>query len=291
MPATFFHVEAYAPVSLGEKATLYGVIGEACRDPGFHPHVNNPLEPIVLWGTHPRALLPLIENLRTAGTDRGVRRIPATFPLLIGAVASLPVSPAAFDRDPELRQRVEAWIELTLQFFLAEFAGALKSVVLHRDEPYLHVHAFSLPTPDPVTCAVTVESIWRPMAAQGLARRNGESWWDQRRAFKDSAKEAQDRYYVTVGQPAHLERLGPDPDRRRRPRHDHLAQREAEENQRAAAAEVAVANARAEEWLRRMRDLRVEAAAEIVNLRAENARLAEALRNARPDPNDAAPQP
>jgi len=244
MPSTFFHCETYAAKGSGGKANMFGVLAEASRTAGFHPHVRDPQPPRRILGLHPTEILALVQERLVVATDRGRRRLPRTFPVLLAAVASIPVRPADVDANPEVTARVDTWIALNVQFFKTEFGAALVAILAHTDEANFHLHVYAVPAPDPVNGAFSMETIWRPLAAQGAARRAGGTRRSQREAFREEAKRLQDRYHAVVGAAADLKRLGADPERRRHPRAVHLAHRRAGEE--AARREVAIEEMRAE---------------------------------------------
>ena len=231
MPAQFFHAESYAAKGSHGKRNLYEVLAEASRTPGFHPHLLNPRPPVVVYGRHPADLVAIIDaRLRTA-TDRGRRRLPRTFPVLLAVVASIPVQPADIAASLDVRRRVEAWVANSVQFFIDEFGGSLESVISHDDERFFHLHAYAVPIPNPDNQALSAETVWKPLAEQGRVRRAGGSRRAQRDAFRPAAKLVLDRYYTAVGAPSELQRLGPN--RARVSRAAHLARtRQAEEEAR-----------------------------------------------------------
>jgi hypothetical protein len=234
--AQFFHAETYAPVGSHGKRNLYDVLAEASRTPGSHPHVLNARPPVVVYGRHPTDLVAIIDARLSTATDRGRRRLPRTFPVLLAAVASIPVQPADMAANLDVRRRVDAWVANNVKFAIDEFGSSLESVIAHDDERFFHLHAFAVPIPNPDTQALSAETVWKPLAAQGRVRRAGGSRRAQRDAYKTEAKLVLDRYYATVGAPSELQRAGPN--RARISRAAHLARTHQVEEEARRNAEV-----------------------------------------------------
>ncbi|NLH83787.1 MAG: hypothetical protein GX458_23500, partial [Phyllobacteriaceae bacterium] len=145
---------------------------------------------------------------------------------------------------PERHAQYESWKERTIAFFQDRWGEALLSVVEHLDEPFPHLHLLAVPPLD-AEGVLTVETISAPHCAQGEKRRAGGGRAEQRKAFRAAAVELQDTYYITVGAPCGLERLGPK--RQRLTRQEALARRKVKE------AEAVAAAAKEAEWTYRRR--------------------------------------
>ena len=264
MPAEFMHVELYAARGLRGKPSARAVLAEAARLGGYHPHVADAKTPQIVFG---RPLSEVLEThdarIRNA-TDRGRRRLPATFPSLLGVVASVPIEPRDMV-NPKVRAAVQDWLGRTINFLRCEFGDALLSVATHSDERFFHLHGYCVPPVDAVTGALSVESIWRPAAVQGEVRRadaeaqrirneapalpegqveQGKEETDkkkglrarQRDAYRAEAAAFLDRYHAALsGSPLKLLRIDSARPRQRRP--DYLAQQRRREEEARHEAE------------------------------------------------------
>ncbi len=319
MKPEFFHIEAYALKATGGKGSALGVLSEASRLAGYHPHVPSPRTPILLFGCTPDEVGTRLKALNAIATDRGKRRLPRTFPTLLTAVASYPVMLDGAIEAEHFPAPLKKWIALNLAFFTSEFERALVSVIAHTDEAYFHLHAYALPTPDAATGAVSIEAIWPALAAQGAVRREGGSRKQQREAFRAEGKKVQNRYFEAVGRPCNLARDSVQRSRLSRGAYMDIKQREAElakrheeieslsaqlrqreaelqasfagEDERRRAAYAAAAadmiNEHKTEMGERMARVRAEVKQILVQLRdlaEENSRLSDRLREAGIDP-------
>jgi hypothetical protein len=295
MNSQFVHGETYARRGYRGKPSVRAVLAEAAREPGHHPHVVDSQPPTVVFGLTLTEVQTIHDNRTGIATDRGVRALPRSFPSLLGLVASLPVKPSEMV-DPDVNAAVAEWLDKTIAFFQAEFGESLLSVLVHTDEPFYHAHAFCVPVLDPLTDAMSLETIWKPMSAQGAARRaaaaaeraNGAAEPSageveqaegepaqttggtkkkkgiraiQRDAYKLAAKEFQDRYHEAVGDAlGGLLRVGPDRPRLRRG--DYLAaKRRREEAERQEADRKEALDRREADIDRRETDLNERLAA------------------------------
>jgi hypothetical protein len=253
MKSQFFHGEVYARRGWRGKNGVAAVIAEAVRKSGHHPHVTEPKAPKCVYGAQLDGL-PQIHDERIKGAkDRLGRSLPRTFPTLLALVASLPFKSEDMG-DPHVRQAAEQWVERNVLFMQREFGESLTSIVTHEDERHFHLHAFCIPFQDPSSCMLTIETIWKPAAAQGEIRRAGyktrrsevegrQGAGDpgdgakakagnrkaQRDAYRAAAQALLDRYQEQVGGAQALLRIGPQRARLRRPEYLERKRRHDEE--------------------------------------------------------------
>lgn len=252
MAGQFIHIEAYALSGTDKKPSAIGVIREAARVPSACRHITEPKVPIVCFGTPPTEVEPVLMERISAGHDRMGRSVSVSTLTLMTAVASWPVPTEVMSASPEAQDRYENWKLRSIEFFQNLWGGALASAVEHLDEQFPHMHFLAVPPLDP-TGVLTIETISTPHRAQAEKRRAGGGHLEQQRAFRAAAIALQDAFFLEVGAPCGLERLGP--------KRQRLTRAEVTARRRVKEAEAAVEAAREAEWMRR----------EVEALRAMNA--------------------
>lgn len=106
---------------------------------------------------------------------------------------------------------VKAWIKRTHKFYQNQFGSGYKSLCLHVDESFLHIHAYHLPSYDE-NMVIDLGSVHPGYAAQRRLPKNA-SRTHKNKAYNEAMRKFQDDYYEQVGAPCALLRHGP---RRRR---------------------------------------------------------------------------
>lgn len=149
----FFHIIGYGRTARKNgdpKAHVAGIVAEAERKQHASRHVRSPLKPIRIFGCSPsEAAAEAIVQADHArdSIGRGVRRDGI---VLFAAVASYPVltNSVAIRQNGGIKlidPNFLAWQKKALAWALKRFGSALRSVVLHLDEEYPHVHFFIVP--------------------------------------------------------------------------------------------------------------------------------------------------
>ena len=140
----FIRAEVYArrastnPKSKSEYSAA-DIIGEALRDEGHCPHVENPEPPRYLIGSEAetRAMLERINENASKYRDPVGRKMREDAAVLLAGVASFPRAEA--EKDPELYAR---WESLTVAYLQGKYGDNLRAVVMHNDEEHSHLHFY-----------------------------------------------------------------------------------------------------------------------------------------------------
>ena len=193
------------------------VFGEVQRRDGCCEHVEQPGEPVVLWGVKASEVEACHDSqadvsrlVDSIGKSRKLRQDQHT---LLTVIASHPATPDQVCDDPATAAAVAQWQQLTIDWLQAEYGDRLRSVIRHDDEGHVHVHAYVLPD-DPAMKArllhpgVQAKKVAVAYAVVGgmnskVANRMGDL------AYRQSMRTWQDSYWEKVGFPCGLARLGP----------------------------------------------------------------------------------
>lgn len=195
----WFHIETYGRESTrktkdgGKRATVRGIVGEATREAGYHPHVDDAQEPTVLLGDLNELEAQLTE--RATHGKNGKKLRPDAHVLLAG-VASYPKPCNQLTADDE--DRFNRWLNGTVDFLQKEWGDRLKAVVLHLDEAFPHVHFYAADLD-----GLDMKTIHRGKAAE--AQVDGK----KKEAYVRAMQTYQDDYYQAVGLDLGFSRLGP----------------------------------------------------------------------------------
>jgi hypothetical protein len=188
------------------KRAARDIIGEAVRNAGDHPHVEQPAPPRVLHGMAADEMLlhwAQVEELArgiTTTTKAGVvKRQRTDVPILIGTVCSYPGPPD--DNDP-LYVR---WRALTTAWLRERYGDRILTIVEHVDEPHGHIHCLVADRGRPV------KGLMAGHGAQLAAEAEGKPKKEAALAYKAAARALQDDFYAQVGIEAGLTRIGPQP--------------------------------------------------------------------------------
>lgn len=245
------------------KLSVEEICGEAARTPGFHPHIDDPTPPTLIYGISPDQVPAIIETrvaevnakIRTekSGHVRGeqakaTRAIRKDTHVLFTMVTSYPVP--WFDdgtgrrslQDPAERKLYEQWAQRDLEWAKSFAVGnglELLSSVGHTDEEYPHNHHLAVgegPRLEARAChpGYVAKGAVEPLPGEEpkqTKKRADNAYVSAMRAFQDD-------YFAKVGFDAGLTRTGP---RRRR------LPRATWHHQKSAAKEVGEANLRSAE--------------------------------------------
>jgi hypothetical protein len=224
MAYQFIHYETYGLHSRGGGATARGVVLEAEREPAYSKHVAKPKSPKLLYGVNPSELLAELEqNAATARDRSGKRKLPKDAKILLAGVASMPLKTsdlmAAFssylksgktDKPPALKL-YDQWKRLNLDFLREQYGEALRSVVLHYDEEYVHLHYYAANKPKNGTLNLDgLDFASDAERALGMDRKTRNKSGAERKAVRANALRGfQEAYFRGVAKALGWLRLGP----------------------------------------------------------------------------------
>jgi len=204
----FFHIETYAriPSRTGKKQSVIGLVREAERHPNACLHIESPKKPTLLFGKHPSTVADDIFKLSEQALDSKGRKLRTDAQVLLGGIASYPIPCEQVTLDcPKLQK----WLTLNLAFLKAEYGNALKSIILHLDENYPHIHFYCHPE---LGCEnkLNIRDIHCGMQLRDSVPDKGVGSGKLRsRLYKQAMRDQQDRYYEKVGSECGLTRIGP----------------------------------------------------------------------------------
>ncbi|WP_176036080.1 hypothetical protein [Brucella tritici] len=242
----FAHIETYSRTGgRSGKLTIAEIISEARRSPEASLHVENPKNPVTVYGCGFDELMrrhdTMIEQARESlanGKTRAVRKDTCS---LFTCVLSHPATPEECRNDPNVKAAVEAWARDSVKWLrhdLEARGGTLETVIMHVDEAHVHLHAYGLHScghadrlhPGKVAKKAVVEAAIENGQEKKAANAMGD------KAYVEAMRAWQDSYSTNVGLVHGLTRLGP---ARRR------LSRAAWKAEKAAAKSVQQANAMA----------------------------------------------
>jgi len=216
MAFQYAHVETYS-----RKGTAKGggsvkwVLAEARRDEGACPHVVQPGEPKQVYGVSLDELEAMHDELCASvryevagGKTRAVRQDQHT---LFTVVCSYPVPMDEVKNNPDEQRRLQEWQERNIEWLKSEYGDDLKSVILHDDEQFPHIHGYVIK--DDLRCrslhagVSAKEAVMKAGPAEGEDSKAHNKRGDV--AYRAAMSKWQDRYFEQVGLPSGLTRLGP----------------------------------------------------------------------------------
>lgn len=208
----FLHFDIYArqcpAKSRKEGRTAAEVLDENERKPGNMPHVKRPHAPKLLYGVsidEVRKMHDEVENATTTLKNGKTRKIRKTQNTLATCIMSYPIPFDQIRGNKEEEKKLRAWLKDVVGFIKDVWGDDLKSVVLHTDEKYPHVHCLGL-RPD----------FDASMLHPGLAAAKGLSGVEAARAAGDALIAVQDKYAAEVAEKYGQCRIGPKPHKRTR---------------------------------------------------------------------------
>lgn len=217
----FIHVDCYArrastkqPNSKAGKATkaravklnASQVAAEADREPDAIPHVEKPLEPVVIFGCSAKQVVAEAEKRAEASTDTKGRKVRADTAIMLAGVASHPFSPDEVAADLAKRAEYEEWRKLTIEHLQRKYGTALKSVIEHRDESHMHVHFYAVPDAGKGFNAKDLHDGF-------AAAKDAKDAKEQKRLYTTAMRKLQDDYFAEVGAKCGQARTGPQRER------------------------------------------------------------------------------
>jgi hypothetical protein len=142
----FVHIEEYALGGNRVKHTrsIRNIFGEAMRQKGFCNHINEGAlkKPRYLYGNNLFDVEKQLNRIAGHAVMKNGKAIRKNHSILLAGVASYPVSNMDITNLVS-KNRLDNWLHLTTSLLIEEFGDCLKSVVLHEDEGYPHVHFYA----------------------------------------------------------------------------------------------------------------------------------------------------
>lgn len=171
------------------------ILSEQWREDGACPHINNPGEPILLYGIPPLDVLPLIDEWADQTKDAQGRKLRKDALCTLIGVASLPR--AMEDEFPQ-------FAEDTLEWLKEKYGDRLKSVVVHNDESHPHLHFTVVPH-----IGERLDDIHEGYKASKQAKIDGKKKGEQNLAYIGAMRAFQDEFSKKVAMAHGLTRIGP----------------------------------------------------------------------------------
>lgn len=148
----FAHIETYSRSGgRNGKLNIAEIISEARRSPDASLHVENPKNPVPVYGCHfdelvrrHDAMIDVARETLSSGKKRAVRKDTCS---LFTCVLSHPATPDECRNDPDVKAAVEAWARDSVKWLRGDVearGGTLEIVVMHIDEAHVHLHAYGL---------------------------------------------------------------------------------------------------------------------------------------------------
>ncbi|MBW3814140.1 plasmid recombination protein [Aeromonas hydrophila] len=175
-------------------------------------HVEQPQEPIRVFGCSPFEAVEQAEAWGAQAKDAKGRKLRSDAPVLLAGVLSYPRQGEEW---PEFKEKALAWLK-------SEYGENLVSVIEHQDEQHPHIHFYAVPKPGQI-----FNDLHQGRAAAAEAKRKGETKAAQQYAHNHAMRDWQDRLYQAVGREFGLARLGPK--RQRLTRAEWVAQQAAQQ--------------------------------------------------------------
>lgn len=245
----FAHIETYYRTGgRNGKLNIAEIISEARRSPEASLHVENPKNPVPVYGCgfdelmhrHDTMIEQAHETLAN-GKKRAVRKDTCS---LFTCVLSHPATPEECRSDLDIKVAVEGWAKDSVKWLRRDLearGGTLETVIMHIDESHVHLHAYGLHFsghadrlhPGKVAKKIAVEAA----VEDGLEKKAANAIGDK--AYVTAMRSWQDSYSEKVGLPHGLTRLGPA--RRRLSRAEWMTEKAAAKGVQQAKAMAATA--------------------------------------------------
>lgn len=215
----FAHIETYSRSGgRSGKLNVVEVISEARRSPDASLHVENPKNPVSVYGCDFDELMSrhdtLIEQAQETlanGKTRAVRKDTCS---LFTCVLSHPATPEECRSDSDIKTAVEGWAKDSVKWLRRDLearGGTLETVVMHIDETHVHLHAYGLHSsghadrlhPGKAAKKQAIEAA----VTDGKEKKAANAMGDK--AYVEAMRAWQDAYSINVGLAHGLTRLGP----------------------------------------------------------------------------------
>jgi len=204
MSAQFAHVQTHSrKISANHKSkdkawTASDIASEARRDKEHSKHVENAADPIALIGdltTLEQQLDDYLKSNKITAKNGVEREARQDAHVMISNVYSWPEHVDYYDE-----KRLDQFVKDCLKFHEKEF-GKCDAAVLHLDEEFPHVHAY--------TFDKSAKDLHPGEVAKKEAKARGESSKEANKAYRSAMSDFQERFYQSVGKKNGLDRLGP----------------------------------------------------------------------------------
>jgi len=197
MSYQFIHIQPFSRVAGASRAggkNAGQILDEAARIEGNHPHVQEPHEPILLFGESIDELRNSIEKWAEQATDARGYKLRKDGHCLLGGVISMPKEYEGEKWDAYKKDAVD-WLK-------TKYGPALRTVVEHTDEGHPHVHFYAVP--EHGKQFDTLHEGQR--AAKAL---KNEKKGVQNQAYKEAMRGYQDQFFRDLSVKHGMSRIGP----------------------------------------------------------------------------------
>lgn len=157
-------------------------------------HIQDPQDPILLYGVEPLKVLEKLKFTQKNGKDKRGRKLRKDAQIMSGCVASIPLAPTKENLESE---PVKKWLEDNHNFMLREFGDSYVSQELHIDESYIHTHSILIAKLDEFQ-TVGLDNVHPGYAAQRAVSANAGRT-TKKAAYQEAMRCFQDSYYEQVG--------------------------------------------------------------------------------------------
>uniref|UniRef100_UPI000B0ACA58 plasmid recombination protein n=2 Tax=Pseudomonas abietaniphila TaxID=89065 RepID=UPI000B0ACA58 len=194
----FIHINSYS-LTTPKKAkegghSVKSIVAEANRVPGNHPHVKEPLPPVLLHGKSLDDLEQTCESWAASMTDAKGRKLRKDALCLVAGVVSAPA---------EIGDGWQAFRDESVAWLKRKYGDQLQTVVEHTDEDQPHIHFYVVPKP-----GARFETIHEGRAASD-AIKGTKVKASKEIAYNAAMTRFQDDFGVSVAQRHGMDRLGP----------------------------------------------------------------------------------
>jgi Plasmid recombination enzyme len=210
----FIHLESYSRVSKKPSGTSVGsksirsIIAEVDREEHACPHIKLPKKPIIVFGQSPSVVeKELMLNAEQAKDPLG-RKIRRDTHILLAGVASYPTPISELENSLE-NEGFQSWLKLNIAFLKNEFGNNLKSIIVHQDETYPHIHFYSTPRRGEPFNLNDIHPGKKEQEKHLIIRGDKNNRKERVSAYKNGLRQFQDRYHEHVGSHLGLTRIGP----------------------------------------------------------------------------------
>lgn len=194
----FIHINSYSlttPKKVKEGGhSVRSIVGEANREPGNHPHVKDPLPPVLLHGKPLELLESTCETWASSMTDAKGRKLRKDALCLVAGVVSAPA---------EIGEGWQAFRDDSVAWLRKKYGDQLQTVVEHVDEDQPHLHFYVTPAP-----GQRFDTIHEGRAASD-AIKGTKVKASKEIAYNAAMTRFQDDFGAAVAQRHGMDRLGP----------------------------------------------------------------------------------
>lgn len=194
----FIHINSYS-LTTPKKAkegghSVRSIVGEANRELGNHPHVKEPLPPVLLHGKPLDDLEQTCESWASSMTDASGRKLRKDALCLVAGVVSAPA---------EIGDGWEAFRDASVAWLQKKYGDQLQTVVEHVDEDQPHIHFYVTPAP-----GARFDTIHEGRAAADAIKGKGTKA-SREIAYNAAMTRFQDDFSEAVALRHGMDRLGP----------------------------------------------------------------------------------